>query len=68
MVSLGELERITAHHGTWLQIRPKAADSRARRWGVGETGEHIRTLPRGFYLRPAFTQRILARSYVLAGK
>jgi DNA mismatch repair protein MutH len=65
MVCLGELENISAHHGTCLQIRPKAADSRARRWGIGESGEHVRTLPRGFYLRPSFTRAILARHYAL---
>ena len=65
MVCLGELDRITAYHGTCLQIRPKAADSRARRWGVGESGESVRTLPRGFYLRPSFTRAILQRHYAL---
>ena len=65
MVCLGELESISAHHGTCLQIRPKAADSRARRWGIGESGEHVRTLPRGFYLRTSFTRAILQRHYVL---
>jgi DNA mismatch repair protein MutH len=65
MVCLGELERISAHHGTCLQIRPKAADSRARRWGIGESGERVRTLPRGFYLRPSFTRGILKKHYAL---
>ncbi len=65
MVCLGELESISAHHGTCLQIRPKAADSRARRWGIGESGEHVRTLPRGFYLRTSFTRAILQRHYAL---
>lgn len=65
MVCLGELEKIDARLGTHLQIRPKAADSRARRWGIGETGDPIRTLPRGFYLRPTFTRSILAASYAL---
>lgn len=65
MVCLGELESITAHHGTCLQIRPKAADSRARRWGIGESGEQVRTLPRGFYLRPSFTRAILRKHYAL---
>lgn len=65
MVCLGELESISAHHGTCLQIRPKAADSRARRWGIGESGERVRTLPRGFYLRPSFTRAILIRHYAL---
>ena len=65
MVCLGELESISAHHGTCLQIRPKAADSRARRWGIGESGEAVRTLPRGFYLRPSFTRAILEEHYAL---
>ncbi len=65
MVCLGELESISAHYGTCLQIRPKAADSRARRWGIGESGEHVRTLPRGFYLRPSFTRAILQQHYAL---
>ncbi|GMQ75915.1 MAG: DNA mismatch repair endonuclease MutH [Gammaproteobacteria bacterium] len=65
MVCLGELESISAYHGTCLQIRPKAADSRARRWGIGESGEHVRTLPRGFYLRPSFTRAILRQHYAL---
>jgi DNA mismatch repair protein MutH len=65
MVCLGDLEHISAHHGTCLQIRPKAADSRARRWGIGETGESVRTLPRGFYLRPSFTRGILQKHYAL---
>ena len=65
MVCMGELESISAHHGTCLQIRPKAADSRSRRWGIGESGESIRTLPRGFYLRPSFTRNILQQHYAL---
>ena len=65
MVCLGELESITAHHGTCLQIRPKAADSRARRWGIGESGEQVRTMPRGYYLRPSFTRTILQKHYAL---
>ncbi len=67
MVCLGQVEAITAHQGTWLQIRPKAANARARRWGVGETGERIRTLPRGFYLRSGFTSALLRRHYVIRG-
>ncbi len=66
MVCLGELSKITAHHGTWLQIRPKAADSRARRLGVEASGELVPTLPRGFYLRPVFTERLLRRHYAIA--
>lgn len=65
MVCLGELSRITAHHGTWLQIRPKAANSRAKRRSIGESGEPAQTLPRGFYLRATFTAALLRRHYLM---
>jgi DNA mismatch repair protein MutH len=63
MVSLGAVSRIKAQHGTWLQIRPKAANARARRRGVAESGAPTPTLPRGFYLRAEFTTAILRRHY-----
>lgn len=63
MVATGRVAAITAHQGTCLQVRPKAADSRARRWGVDEEGRRVRTLPRGFYLRASFTAAILATRY-----
>ncbi len=66
MVCLGQLEQISARHGTYLQIRPKAANSRALCWAIGETGERILTNPRGFYLRAAFTREVLRRHYALA--
>ena len=59
MVCCGELEQITAHLGTYLQIRPKAANAKALSWGINEEGEKILTLPRGFYLRPSFTSQII---------
>jgi DNA mismatch repair protein MutH len=65
MVCLGQFDRLTAHYGTWLQIRPKAADSRALTRSTGEGGEAILTLPRGFYLRPAFTSELLRNHYAL---
>lgn len=65
LISLGELDQITAHLGEALQIRPKAADSRALTEGIGKTGEKIKTLPRGFYLRTSFTASILAENYHL---
>lgn len=65
MISLGQVENITAHLGACLQIRPKAADSRARRKATGENGEPIDTLPRGFYLRTSFTAEILRRYFIL---
>jgi DNA mismatch repair protein MutH len=60
MISLGHLERISSRHGRCLQIRPKAANGRALTAHFSATGEPALTLPRGFYLRAAFTQGILS--------
>ena len=58
-IALGEVESITADQGELLQIRPKAANSAVLTDGIGDQGESIRTLPRGFYLRPKFTKDII---------
>lgn len=65
MVCLGKLERISAHVGTYLQIRPKAANGRARTGAIGPRGEAIQSLPRGFYLRASFTAALLRDHYLL---
>jgi len=62
-ICMGELEQITARMGTVLQIRPKAANSRVRCRSVGAGGEAILTNPRGYYLRPAFTRRLLEQHF-----
>lgn len=59
MISMGELENITAHQGQYLHIRPKAADTKALCHGINQVGEKIPTLPRGFYLRTSLTCQIL---------
>jgi len=59
MIAIGELEQITAHQGQYLQIRPKASNSKALRKGISSEGEKILTLPRGFYLRTKLTIQIL---------
>lgn len=64
-IVLGKIHEITAKHGQYLQLRPKAANSRAKTEAYGENGESIKTLPRGFYLRTQFTSRILARHFDL---
>ena len=48
MIVLGQVERITARHGEVLQLRPKAANSKALTEAIGAQGEPILTLPRGF--------------------
>ncbi|MDH5446012.1 MAG: DNA mismatch repair endonuclease MutH [Gammaproteobacteria bacterium] len=65
MICLGQLEQITAHHGKYLQIRPKAANASALRPASDEHGNRIMTLPRGFYLRPAFTRQILEAHFAI---
>lgn len=63
LIVTGRLAEISAHHGTWLQIRPKAANARALCTTFNEQGAPTETLPRGFYLRPAFTRSILEQNY-----
>ncbi len=58
-IFLGKVEQITAHQGEALQLRPKAANSKILTEASGPDGEKIMTLPRGFYLRPSFTKKIL---------
>jgi len=65
MVVLGELDKLSAHHGTWLQIRPKAADSKARSRATTSSGAPNFALPKGFYLRATFTSMILKQHYAL---
>lgn len=64
-IGRGEVESITGHLGRYLQVRPKAADSRARRRAIDADGVAFAALPRGFYLRAAFTARIVREHYAL---
>lgn len=65
LIGRGHVEDLTGHRGRFLQIRPKAAHSRARRLGLDADGVPFAALPRGFYLRPAFTGALLARHFAL---
>lgn len=60
LIARGRAEDVTGHLGRFLQVRPKAANSRARRAGFDEDGVPAQVLPRGFYLRPQFTARLFA--------
>ena len=63
LVSLGKLDQITSHMGHYLQIRPKGANAKALTTTLDEEGNTIQTLPRGFYLRPDFTKKIIQANY-----
>ncbi|HIF9085310.1 TPA: DNA mismatch repair endonuclease MutH [Photobacterium damselae] len=64
MIVLGQVEQITARHGEVLQLRPKAANSKALTEAYGANGQPIKTLPRGFYLKTTFTAAILERYFI----
>lgn len=59
MIVLGNVEKITGKHGHILQLRPKAANSNAKTRAFNHEGKPFLTLPRGFYLKTAFTQQLL---------
>jgi DNA mismatch repair protein MutH len=68
MIGRGRVEDITGHLGRYLQVRPKARNSHARRRATGDDDSVFSALPRGFYLRTTFTARILSRHFALPGK
>ncbi|MDX2055788.1 MAG: DNA mismatch repair endonuclease MutH [Polyangiaceae bacterium] len=65
LIFAGRVDDITAHLGTYLQVRPKAKNALARRSYWDEEGAVTSTLPRGFYLRASFTAGILKDNFVL---
>lgn len=62
-ITLGGIADIAGAHGKVLQLRPKAANSKALTEAVGEQGEPILTLPRGFYLKASFTAELLQQAF-----
>ncbi len=63
MIALGEIDQINGKLGQVLQIRPKAANSKALTDAIGPNGKIIQTLPRGFYLKTNFTGDILKAQF-----
>jgi DNA mismatch repair protein MutH len=59
MIVLGNVENIHGKHGQVLQLRPKAANSSVKTQAFNRHGQPFMTLPRGFYLKTAFTQALL---------
>jgi DNA mismatch repair protein MutH len=58
LVTLGELDKLSASLGTYLQVRPKAANANSLGRSYDEDGRPTTTLPRGFYLRTSFTRTL----------
>ncbi|MGS0679530.1 DNA mismatch repair endonuclease MutH [Shewanella sp. 125m-7] len=61
MISMGQVDKVTARHGEVLQLRPKAANSHVVTNSIGRDGQVTQTNPRGFYLKTQFTQKILSQ-------
>ncbi|NTS75533.1 DNA mismatch repair endonuclease MutH [Catenovulum sp. SM1970] len=61
LICLGKVSEITAKHGQFLQLRPKAANAAIRTQAIGQDGEPIMSPPKGFYLKKDFTQAIINR-------
>ncbi|MCW8833026.1 MAG: DNA mismatch repair endonuclease MutH [Colwellia sp.] len=59
MIVLGEVENIHGKYGQVLQLRPKAANAKAKTQAFNRDGKPFMTLPRGFYLKIPFTQMLL---------
>ncbi|WP_370298056.1 DNA mismatch repair endonuclease MutH [Rheinheimera baltica] len=64
-ITLGGIADIKGAQGKLLQLRPKAANSKAMTNAIGANGEPIRTLPRGFYLKASFTASLLKQQFNL---
>jgi DNA mismatch repair protein MutH len=60
MIALGELDKISSSMGTYLQIRPKAANASSLTQDKNQPSSNALTLPRGFYLRSSFTHSIIS--------
>lgn len=58
-IVLGEQAEITAREGEYLQIRPKAANSKILAKGISDSGVTEPINPKGFYLRTTFTEQLI---------
>lgn len=58
-IHFGQVEKLSAYLGTYLQIRPKAANSKTLIQVLNDKGEKISIVPKGFYIRSQMTKLIL---------
>jgi DNA mismatch repair protein MutH len=63
LLQLGSITNLSAKYGKYLQIRPKAANSNVLIDAINDDGMIIKTVPKGFYLRSAFTKEILQQQF-----
>ena len=63
ILHFGDIANLSARHGRYLQIRPKAANSRVMLTTMDAAGDLVQTVPKGFYLRAGFTRFILRQEF-----
>jgi DNA mismatch repair protein MutH len=59
LIDAGFLDRVTAHQGVFLQLRPKGRSAAHLRSALDEEGAPVRAPPRAFYLRRTFVAHVL---------
>ncbi|MBK4765364.1 MAG: DNA mismatch repair endonuclease MutH [Pantoea sp. Brub] len=64
MILMGQINQITAYHGSWLQILSKSVKKQCSIQSLDEDGHRITTHQLGFYLRKSFTQLILKHHFL----
>lgn len=64
LIVLGEVERITARHGS-AAVKTESRQQQGADRSHRRPRETILTLPRGFYLKKNFTAALLARHFLL---
>ncbi|RCU45734.1 DNA mismatch repair endonuclease MutH [Corallincola luteus] len=62
LIALGH--SISARHGEYLQLRPKAADGSVTTKAFDDQGKPIQAQPKGFYLKKTFTRMLLQQAFV----
>ncbi len=67
LIKTGNVDKINARIGQVIQMRPKGANGKALTECIGHNGEIIKTRPRGFYMRRAFTKKLI-QNYISKNK
>lgn len=65
LMTLGHFDKLSAHHGHYLQIRPKAPNAKTFIRAIDHLGNPVSVVPKGFYVRTSLTQSILDSHYVV---
>lgn len=65
LMILGSFDKLSAHHGQYLQIRPKAPNAKTFIQTLDHLGNPISVVPKGFYVRTSLTKYILETHFCI---